>query len=338
MNNNSPASTTNELSAREELLAISRELSAAELELEPGQAETAQVAGGLSGIDTSVAIDNSVQLYLQAIGRTPRLDAEQEIHLARQIASDDPAAAAEACSQLVRANLRLVVSIAKKYSFTRISLLDLVQEGNTGLLRAAEKFRAEFGCRFSTYAVHWIKQAVVKSINQRKRPFKLPQHILDKLNRINRINEQLTREFGREPTEMELLVNLEDADSPEELSRLRELDVEAVSLDASLSSDGESAALGETIADSDAPSPESSYYQKALRNDLQRLISHQLTADEQQVIIMRYGLTSGGEPAPLDEVAEIIGMSREKTKQLEFRALRKLKHTMDEKMKDYLGS
>ena len=261
--------------------------------------------------------DNSVQMYLHAIGRISRLTTSEEIELARLIASDDPIASQRASNRLVRANLRLVVSIAKKYNRHKFNMLDLIQEGNTGLIKASKKFKQEFGYKFSTYASHWIKQSIIKYITQKQKQFKIPSHLLSALNKLSDHRES------------------ESTYEQDSMYLLQEMNNDLVSLDMNLSQDSETS-LGDTIADNICYSPEYSLQQSSLKTDIYAAIHDHLSQEEQSVLSHRFGLNAENTVYSTKDIAQLMNYSIDKVKNLESRALRKLKNTIGDKIKDYL--
>lgn len=291
-------------------------------------------------LDTSFSsLENSVQLYLHSIGRIERLSADEEIQIAKKIQSiSSQEAKQKHINKLVNSNLRLVVSIAKKYNYSKCSLLDLIQEGNTGLIRAAEKFEP-LGFRFSTYAAHWIKQAITKFINQKKRPVRLPQHVLDKLYRINKITATLTDSLKRSPSLDEIaqaLDNNEESIIREDISLLKSFDIDSISLDSKTQDDSE-ATLGEVIGDENAKLPEQQMQQTALTEDLYKVIKEHLDETEQELICLRFGLNDSQYAYSIAEVAEKLDITRDKVRRIEFKALRALKMMSPSSLKDYLS-
>ncbi len=297
-----------------------------------------------------------VRQYLREIGRVPLLTAEQEVELAKRIEagvfaaeklSAEPALPAplrrelelvvldgqRAKRQLIEANLRLVVSIAKRYVGRGMPFLDLVQEGNLGLIRAVEKFDYTRGYKFSTYATWWVRQAVTRALADQSRTIRVPVHVVELINKVARLQRHLLQEHGREPT-------LEEVASRLSLTRDRLLEVmrfanEPVSLSAPVGS-GEDSVLGDLIEDSDAVSPVESVSFMLLREHLETLLST-LGDREKRVMQLRYGLTDG-EPHTLEEIGRVFGVTRERVRQIEAKTLSKLRHqSYAEQLRDYLG-
>ncbi len=272
--------------------------------------------------------DDSVRLYLREIGKIPLINAEEEVALAKRIEQGDKSAK----DALAEANMRLVVSIAKKYIGRGLDLLDLIQEGNTGLLRAVEKFDYTKGFKFSTYATWWIRQAITRAIADQARVIRIPVHMVETINKLIRTQRRLTSELGREP-------------SPEELAKEMEMDVEKVlhiqkisqdttSLDAAVGED-EDSTLGEFIEDQDSVSPVDAATYELLKEHINDTLSL-LTPREQKILRMRFGLEDGRSHT-LEEVGQEFGVTRERIRQIEAKALAKLrKHKDSKRLKDYL--
>lgn len=272
--------------------------------------------------------DDSVRLYLREIGKIPLINAEEEVALAKRIEQGDKSAK----DALAEANMRLVVSIAKKYIGRGLDLLDLIQEGNTGLLRAVEKFDYTKGFKFSTYATWWIRQAITRAIADQARVIRIPVHMVETINKLIRTQRRLTSELGREP-------------SPEELAKEMEMDVEKVlhiqkisqdttSLDAAVGED-EDSTLGEFIEDQDSVSPVDAATYELLKEHINDTLAL-LTPREQKILRMRFGLEDGRSHT-LEEVGQEFGVTRERIRQIEAKALAKLrKHKDSKRLKDYL--
>ncbi len=272
--------------------------------------------------------DDSVRLYLREIGKIPLINAEEEVSLAKRIEQGDKSAK----DALAEANMRLVVSIAKKYIGRGLDLLDLIQEGNTGLLRAVEKFDYTKGFKFSTYATWWIRQAITRAIADQARVIRIPVHMVETINKLIRTQRRLTSELGREP-------------SPEELAKEMEMDVEKVlhiqkisqdttSLDAAVGED-EDSTLGEFIEDQDSVSPVDAATYELLKEHINDTLAL-LTPREQKILRMRFGLEDG-KSHTLEEVGQEFGVTRERIRQIEAKALAKLrKHKDSKRLKDYL--
>lgn len=269
--------------------------------------------------DQTITADDAIRRYLKEIGRVPLLSHEQETKLALRVAAGDT----EATQQLAEANLRLVVSIAKRYSWSGVPLLDLIQEGNLGLLRAIEKFDANKGHRLSTYATWWIRQAIGRFIAEQGRIIRIPVHMVELIYRIKRIARQRTQEFGREATaeEVGLVVGL----SKERVIELLQVAELTLSLDAPIA-DEDDYSLGDILEDTQALAPAAAVTQQGLRDQLENALA-QLTIRERQVIEMRFGFLDG-HCRTLEEVSEEFHLTRERIRQIEAKALRQLRSPM----------
>ncbi len=273
-----------------------------------------------SSISRDVPIDDPIRMYLRQIGRIPLLQADQEISLARLIEKGG-ADGSVAKRKLVQSNLRLVVSIAKKYLNRGMHFLDLIQEGNLGLIRAAEKFDPTRGCKFSTYATWWIKQAITRAIAEQSRTIRVPTHALETISKIQRLTRQMTEEMGHKPSEHELA---EAVGIP--VVRLREfmkMTQEPLSLESPVGKE-EDSCLGDFIEDESSTCPTTSIANELMRADVRQAMA-QLEQKERDVLRLRYGLDDGRQRT-LEEVAQLYGFSRERVRQIEAKALRKLRH------------
>ncbi len=284
-------------------------------------------ADGIDGV--SPLSDDSVKMYLREIGRVPLLNAKEEIELARGIKEGD----INAKRKLVRHNLRLVVSIAKKYINRGLPFLDLIQEGNLGLIRAAEKFDPERGYKFSTYATWWVRQGITRSLSDKSRTIRVPVHMVETINKFKKIARKLGQELNRRPTEEELseVMEVTPAKIKEIVSAMRT----PVSLESPINSDDDGK-LEDFIADpNQAVRPELSATENLLADDIVRVLDT-LTQKEKAVIQLRFGIDNGQERT-LEEVGRMLRITRERVRQLEFRALKKLRHPERAvKLKDYL--
>lgn len=256
--------------------------------------------------------------YLRAIGHVPLLNADQEIVLAQRVAAGDT----EAANALAAANLRLVVSVARRYTNRGLPLEDLIQEGNIGLLRAVEKFDHTRGYKFSTYAVWWIRQSITRAIDDKGRMVRLPAHLHQTLNALAQASQQLGAELGREPTERELSAALELDDA--EVARILRAARPVVSTELAIG-ESEENSLSDVLVDEQAESVDRLAYLRLLRSEVARVINSVLNPRERQVLSLRYGL-GGGAPATLEEVGYKMGLTRERARQIETKALNKLRH------------
>lgn len=276
-----------------------------------------------------INIDDPVRMYLKEIGKVPLLSADEEIELARRMENGDEYAK----KKLAEANLRLVVSIAKRYVGRGMLFLDLIQEGNLGLIKAVEKFDYEKGFKFSTYATWWIRQAITRAIADQARTIRIPVHMVETINKLIRISRQLLQEYGREPTAEELAVEMQ---MPEEKVReIMKIAQEPVSLETPIGEE-EDSHLGDFIVDTTATSPSDSAEAKMLREQLLQVLNT-LTPRENEVLRKRYGLDDN-RPKTLEEVGREFNVTRERIRQIEAKALRKLRHpSRTKKLKDYMN-
>ena len=281
------------------------------------------------GVDNkNVAMDDPVKVYLKEIGRVPLLSSEEEIDLAIRISENDPVAK----QRLAEANLRLVVSIAKRYVGRGMQFLDLIQEGNLGLIKAVEKFDYTKGYKFSTYATWWIRQAITRSIADQARTIRIPVHMVETINRLVRTSRQLLQELGREPTTEEVAAR---ADLPvERVSEIMKMAQEPVSLETPIGEE-EDSHLGDFIQDDNVMVPQDAAAFTLLHEQLMEVLLT-LTEREQKVLKLRFGLDDG-RPRTLEEVGRQFNVTRERIRQIEAKALRKLRHpSRSKKLKDYL--
>jgi len=275
-----------------------------------------------------LAIDDPVRMYLKDIGKIPLLTPERETYLAEQIANGSKAAKDE----LIEANLRLVVSIAKRHVGKGMYFLDLIQEGNLGLIKAVEKFDYSKGYKFSTYATWWIRQAITRAIADQARTIRIPVHMVETIHKVSRTARQLLQENGREPTTDEIAKRLEI--TPEKVREIMKIAQDPVSLETPIGEE-EDSHLGDFVEDMDSPAPSDTASYSLLREQL-AIILNTLTKREADVIRLRYGLDDG-KPCTLEEVGKLFGITRERIRQIEAKALRKLRHPSRSKaLKDYL--
>ena len=268
---------------------------------------------------TSAIADDSVKIYLQQIGKIKLLNPEQELEIAKEIKEKN---SENAKKMLVNANLRLVVSIAKKYIGRGLSFLDLIQEGNMGLMRAAEKFDYSKGYKFSTYATWWIQQAITRAIADKSRLIRLPVHMIETLSKIKKISMDLTIENGTAPTKEEIAYKIGMPVS--KLTALIESAQGTISMESPANQKDENTKLSDFIVDESTLSPDSKVTQDNLFCDIKKMLNH-LSEKERNVLIMRYGLDDNGEKKTLEEIGSYYGVSRERIRQIENRAMSKLK-------------
>ncbi len=273
--------------------------------------------------------DDSVRLYLREIGKIPLLTAEEELELAQRVVAGDK----RAKDQMAEANMRLVVSIAKRYVGRGLDLLDLIQEGNTGLLRAVEKFDPDKGFKFSTYATWWIRQAITRAIADQARTIRIPVHMVETINKLLRTQRRLTQELNREPTNEEIAKAMEiDVEKVEHIMKIKQ---DISSLDASVRDDEEDSVLADFIEDEDTISPEESATNQLLKEHVKDMLGA-LTEREQKILKLRFGLEDG-KSHTLEEVGQEFSVTRERIRQIEAKALAKLrKHKDAKKLHDYI--
>ena len=275
-----------------------------------------------------IALDDPVRMYLKEIGRVPLLTPEEEVDLAKRIEQGDE----EAKRRLTEANLRLVVSIAKRYVGRGMLFLDLIQEGNLGLIKAVEKFDYAKGFKFSTYATWWIRQAITRAIADQARTIRIPVHMVETINKLVRVQRQLLQELGRDPLPEE--IGEEMGIPSEKVREILRIAQEPVSLATPIGEE-EDSHLGDFIPDEDAPAPAEVASFQLLREQLEEVLTS-LTPREQKVLKLRFGLEDG-RARTLEEVGKEFGVTRERIRQIEAKALRKLRHpTRSKKLKDYL--
>jgi len=279
-------------------------------------------------IPDGVTIDDPVRMYLKEIGRIPLLTPEEEIELAKRKEQGNE----EAKRRLAEANLRLVVSIAKKYVGRGMLFLDLIQEGNLGLIKAVEKFDYRKGYKFSTYATWWIRQAITRAIADQARTIRIPVHMVETINKLIRVSRQLLQEKGREPSPEEIAKEM--GISVERIREIMKIAQEPVSLETPIGEE-EDSHLGDFIEDTDVPAPAEAASFMILKEQLEDVLNT-LTPREEKVLRLRFGLDDG-RPRTLEEVGQIFGVTRERIRQIEAKALRKLRHpSRSRKLKDFL--
>lgn len=296
-------------------------------DIEEEEEEEEEVVLDLS-IPKGITIDDPVRMYLKEIGKIPLLSAEEEIDLAHRMEDGDE----EAKKKLVEANLRLVVSIAKRYVGRGMLFLDLIQEGNLGLIKAVEKFDYKKGFKFSTYATWWIRQAITRAIADQARTIRIPVHMVETINKLIRVHRQILQELGRNPKPEELA---KEMDMPEEKIReIMKIAQEPVSLETPIGEE-EDSHLGDFIPDDDALAPAEAAAYSLLKEQLEDVL-HTLNEREQKVLKLRFGLEDG-RARTLEEVGKEFDVTRERIRQIEAKALRKLRHpSRSKKLKDYL--
>ena len=273
--------------------------------------------------------DDSVRLYLREIGKIPLLTPEEELALARRVKTGEK----KAKDQMAEANMRLVVSIAKRYVGRGLDLLDLIQEGNTGLLRAVEKFDPDRGFKFSTYATWWIRQAITRAIADQARTIRIPVHMVETINKLLRTQRRLTQELNREPTNDEIAAAMEmDVDKVEHIMKIKQ---DISSLDASVRDDEEDSVLGDFIEDEETKTPTESASEQLLKEQVKQILGT-LTEREQKILRLRFGLDDG-KSHTLEEVGQEFSVTRERIRQIEAKALAKLrKHKDTRRLHEYL--
>jgi len=302
-------------------------VSAMEDDLRPEEVEEEVIDLDLS-VPEGVGIDDPVRMYLKEIGRVPLLTAEEEIELAKRMEQGDE----EAKKKLAEANLRLVVSIAKRYVGRGMLFLDLIQEGNLGLIKAVEKFDYGKGFKFSTYATWWIRQAITRAIADQARTIRIPVHMVETINKLIRVSRQLLQELGRDPTPEEIAAAMEIP--VERVREIQKVAQEPVSLETPIGEE-EDSHLGDFIEDEDAPAPAEAASYILLKEQLESVLDT-LTPREEKVLRLRFGLDDG-RSRTLEEVGQEFGVTRERIRQIEAKALRKLRHpSRSRKLKDYL--
>ncbi len=293
---------------------------------------SADIDNSMLNIGSDIKVNDPVKMYLKEIGRVPLLGKEEEIEIAARVAQGDE----EAKRILISSNLRLVVSIAKHYIGRGMLFLDLIQEGNLGLIKASEKFDPEKGFKFSTYATWWIKQAITRAIADQARTIRIPVHMVETINKMTRIQRQLIQDLGREPTAEEIAEKMGNGITPEKVRDIQRIALDPVSLETPIGEEDDSH-LGDFLEDKEAVSP-SDYATNELLKDELYAVMKDLTEREERVLRLRYGLDDG-RPRTLEEVGKEFGVTRERIRQIEAKALRKLRHpSRAKKFGDYRGS
>jgi RNA polymerase primary sigma factor len=301
-----------------------------ETEYEPDVSEDEVDVNKFDVFATSdVKVNDSVKMYLKEIGRVDLLKPEEEVEIAKAIIQGDM----EAKNRLINANLRLVVNLAKHYVGRGMLFLDLIQEGNMGLIKAVEKFDYTKGFKFSTYATWWIRQAITRAIADQARTIRIPVHMVETINKMTRVQRQLVQELGREPTAEEISKKLDGFLSPERIREIQRIALEPVSLETPIGEEDDSH-LGDFIEDKEATSPSDHTTQVLLKEELYKIMAD-LTDREERVLRLRYGLDDN-RPRTLEEVGHEFGVTRERIRQIEAKAIRKLRHpTRAKRLGDY---
>ena len=303
-------------------------------ENEPAPTPAISVQEDLSDMSApeGVSIDDPVRMYLKEIGKVPLLTADEEIEIAKQLESGTDEEKEEAKRKLAEANLRLVVSIAKRYVGRGMLFLDLIQEGNLGLIKAVEKFDYTKGFKFSTYATWWIRQAITRAIADQARTIRIPVHMVETINKLIRVSRQLLQEYGREPTPEEIAKEM--GISENKVREIIKIAQEPVSLETPIGEE-EDSHLGDFIPDDDAPAPAEAASFALMKEQLMEVLDT-LTPREEKVLRLRFGLDDGHQRT-LEEVGKVFNVTRERIRQIEAKALRKLRHpSRSKKLKDYI--
>ena len=292
---------------------------------------SADIDNSMLNIGSDVKVNDPVKMYLKEIGRVPLLDKDEEVEVAARVAQGDE----EAKRILISSNLRLVVSIAKHYIGRGMLFLDLIQEGNLGLIKASEKFDPDKGFKFSTYATWWIKQAITRAIADQARTIRIPVHMVETINKMTRIQRQLIQDLGREPSPEEIAEKMGNGVTADKVREIQRIALDPVSLETPIGEEDDSH-LGDFLEDKEAVSP-SDYATNELLKDELYAVMKDLTEREERVLRLRYGLDDG-RPRTLEEVGKEFGVTRERIRQIEAKALRKLRHpSRAKKFGDYRG-
>ena len=283
-------------------------------------------------VPEGISIDDPVRMYLKEIGKVPLLTAEEEVEIAKKLESGTPEEKEEAKRKLSEANLRLVVSIAKRYVGRGMLFLDLIQEGNLGLIKAVEKFDYRKGFKFSTYATWWIRQAITRAIADQARTIRIPVHMVETINKLIRVSRQLLQEYGREPTPEEIAKEMNISEA--KVREIIKIAQEPVSLETPIGEE-EDSHLGDFIPDDDAPAPAEAASFALMKEQLLEVLDT-LTPREEKVLRLRFGLDDGHQRT-LEEVGREFNVTRERIRQIEAKALRKLRHpSRSKKLRDYI--
>ncbi len=299
---------------------------------EPAAQDVQEEAAVDVSVPEGISIDDPVRMYLKEIGKVPLLTAEEEIAIAKQLESGTPEEKEEAKRKLSEANLRLVVSIAKRYVGRGMLFLDLIQEGNLGLIKAVEKFDYTKGFKFSTYATWWIRQAITRAIADQARTIRIPVHMVETINKLIRVSRQLLQELGREPSPEEIAKEMGISEA--KVREIIKIAQEPVSLETPIGEE-EDSHLGDFIPDDDAPAPAEAASFALMKEQLLEVLDT-LTPREEKVLRLRFGLDDGHQRT-LEEVGRVFNVTRERIRQIEAKALRKLRHpSRSKKLKDYI--
>ncbi len=299
---------------------------------EPAQENETREEHADVSVPEGISIDDPVRMYLKEIGKVPLLTAEEEIAIAKQLENGTPEEKEEAKRKLSEANLRLVVSIAKRYVGRGMLFLDLIQEGNLGLIKAVEKFDYTKGFKFSTYATWWIRQAITRAIADQARTIRIPVHMVETINKLIRVSRQLVQENGREPSPEEIAKEMGISEA--KVREIIKIAQEPVSLETPIGEE-EDSHLGDFIPDDDAPAPAEAASFALMKEQLMEVLDT-LTPREEKVLRLRFGLDDGHQRT-LEEVGKVFNVTRERIRQIEAKALRKLRHpSRSKKLKDYI--
>lgn len=294
---------------------------------------------GTESTSTTDKVNDAVKAYLSVLGSSKMLSSEEEVELAKLLESNNPDERQYATNQFMTSNLRLITSISKKYLSRGLDMEDLTQEGAMGLMKAIQKFNWRLGHKFSTYATWWIRQGITRAIADQGRTIRIPVHMVETINQLNKAERKLTHDLGREPTIDELADEMGGASSgftPKKISQIKQINVEPVSLDKPIGSDEESQFV-DFVQDNDSLTPDEYTTRVLLAEQISELFDNSLSDRESEILKMRYGLTPYEVPATLEKVGEKFGLTRERIRQIESKAIRKIKHpSKSAKLKSYV--